>query len=213
MALEASKSLILVVARKNTSHYDKLRKELGALLFQGSVPFFLEMQFVGSLEEAFSALTRLDPVLCFVHHSAAEAQDLRRLFLRIRECCIFPGVLVLDDRAREAESYSLAAGDFLYLGELTVSALTRLVHLSRMVQETFSSLARRRIDSGTGDQERVRHLESTLLDAELRFHAVAESLAEGLSIFDCNGVLQYCNAQFAQLTDSSREQLYGKRLY
>ena len=56
-------------------------------------------------------------------------------------------------------------------------------------------------------------LGTTLADAELRFHAVVESLAEGLAIFDSTGVLVFCNSQFEQLTGYTREEIFGKRIY
>ena len=63
------------------------------------------------------------------------------------------------------------------------------------------------------DPQLVALLGTTLADAELRFAAVVESLAEGLAIFDCGGVLRYCNSLFEQLTGYTREEMYGKKIY
>lgn len=62
-------------------------------------------------------------------------------------------------------------------------------------------------------QELSALLGNTLADAELRFQAVVESLAEGLAIFDTTGVLVYCNSGFEQITGYMREEMYGKRVY
>lgn len=63
------------------------------------------------------------------------------------------------------------------------------------------------------DQEVLSLLGNTLDDAELRFQAVVESVAEGLAVFDTSGTLIFCNSQFEQLTGFNRNEIYGKRIY
>ena len=179
----------------------RLQSVLTEINSHSSSRFYVDL--VPSIDELNPALIAQAPGLSLVFRDLGSEAEVREAIAALRATSGFPPMLLYPNESEEAfvEYSQLGAADFADWHKVDYKKIQRWFHLA--ASRSLTQHAQ------TANDVQIENE----FDAKSHFHAVTESLAEGLTIFTRDGVLEFCNRRFEELTGYSRQELKGKKVY